>query len=148
MALEVSKVIDKWWHYVCITLWTFQLIMCKHHTHKKTFICTWKNFQHMVLHLLTVSQEHIRMNFSQEWVEMFKCNPTKVLWRHLTADETIIPLHEWKCSKEGKDCSTSWKADSNCFWDSRGVVFIHYLGKGKTICRELTHSAAGATEQC
>jgi len=99
--------------------------------------------------LLTVDQKSIRMNVSQECLNIFKRNPTNFLRRFITVDETWIHHYtpemkqseQWveaggSAPKKAKTVPSAEKMMATIFWDSYGVVLIDYLEKGKTINRE------------
>jgi histone-lysine N-methyltransferase SETMAR len=97
--------------------------------------------------LLTVAQKRVRMNISQECLDLFKRNPAEFLRRFITVDETWIHHYtpetkqqskQWigageSVPKKAKTVPSAGKVMATVFWDSRGVVLIDYLQKGKTI---------------
>lgn len=100
--------------------------------------------------LLTVDQKRIRMNISQECLELYNRNPAEFLRRFITVDETWIHYYtpetkqqskQWvgpgECApKKAKTVPSAGKVMATVFWDSRGVVLIDYLEKGRTITGE------------
>jgi len=111
------------------------------HLHMKKLSARW------MPRLLTVDQKRIRMNISQECLDMFKRNSTEFLRRFITVDETWIYHYtpetkqqskQWveaggSAPKKAKTDPSAGKVMATVFWDSQGVVLIDYLEKGKTI---------------
>ncbi|XP_025263254.1 histone-lysine N-methyltransferase SETMAR-like [Camponotus floridanus] len=107
------------------------------HLHMKKLSARW------VPRLLTVDQKRIRMNISQECLDMFERNSAEFLRRFITVDE--IRIHytpetkqqskQWveadRSPKKAKTVLSAGKVMATVFWDSQGVVFIDYLEKGK-----------------
>lgn len=97
--------------------------------------------------LLTVDQKRIRLNISQECLDLFKRNPTEFLRRFITVDESWIHHYtpetkqqskQWigpgeSAPKKAKTVPSAGKVMATVFWDSRGVVLIDYLEQGRTI---------------
>ncbi|KAH0816471.1 hypothetical protein GEV33_006320 [Tenebrio molitor] len=82
-----------------------------------------------------------------EILDLFKRNPAEFLRRFITVDETWIHHYtpetkqqskQWigageSVPKKAKTVPSAGKVMATVFWDSRGVVLIDYLQKGKTI---------------
>ena len=77
----------------------------------------------------------------------FEADSDRFVERFLTQDECLVHQFEpetkrqsmqWKHStspapKEAKVVSSAGKVKASVFWDAKGIVFIDYLQKGKTI---------------
>lgn len=97
--------------------------------------------------LLTPEQKHNRMTISKESLERFKRNPDDFFRRFITVDETWVHHYtpetkeqskQWKHSdspppKKAKAIPSAGKVMATVFWDARGIIFVDYLEKGKTI---------------
>lgn len=97
--------------------------------------------------LLTIDHKHNRVKSSKECLEMYKRNPNEFLRRFVTVDETWIhhatpetkqQSKQWvstgeRAPKKAKMGLSANKVMATVFWDSRGVIHIDYLEKGKTI---------------
>lgn len=97
--------------------------------------------------LLTVDQKLIRKNISTANLALFRRNPTEFYRRFITVDETWV--HHY--TPESKEQSKQWvgageptpkkaktilsanKVMATVFWDAKGIIYIDYLEKGKTI---------------
>lgn len=97
--------------------------------------------------LLTLDQKLIRKNISTDNLALYRRNPNEFLRRFITVDETWI--HHY--TPENKEQSKQWvgkgeptpkkaktilsanKVMATVFWDARGIIYIDYLEKGKTI---------------
>ncbi|KMQ82022.1 mariner transposase, partial [Lasius niger] len=78
---------------------------------------------------------------------MFKRNPSEFLRRYVTVDKTWIHYYtpetkeqskQWispgqRAPKKAKTVPSAGKVMATIFWDSRDIIFIDYLEKGKTI---------------
>ena len=78
---------------------------------------------------------------------LFKRNPKEFLRRYVTVDETWIHWYtpetkeqskQWTAPgepapKKAKTVPSAGKVMATVFWDSKGVIYINYLEKGKTI---------------
>ena len=99
---------------------------------------------------LTIDQKQQRVDDSKRALAMFQRNPTEFLRRFVTIDETWIHYYtpesnrqsaEWlqadesrpKCPKTQR---LAGKVMASVFWDARGIIFIDYLEKRKTITGE------------
>lgn len=96
---------------------------------------------------LTLDQKRIRMNISRALLERSKRDESDFWHRFITVDETWIhhyapePKERSKqrtakaepAPKKAKTVSSAGKEMLTVFWDTRGIVFIDYLEKGKTI---------------
>lgn len=97
--------------------------------------------------LLNSDQKQVRMNISEVLLKRFKQNTSDFLRRFITVDETWIhhftpetksQSKQWTAKnepapKKAKTVSSAGKVMATVFWDSRGVIFVDYLEKGKTI---------------
>lgn len=97
--------------------------------------------------LLKSDQKQVRMNISEVLLKRFKRNKSDFLRRLITVDETWIhhftpetksQSKQWTAKdepapKKAKTVSSAGKVMATVFWDSRGVIFVDYLEKGKTI---------------
>lgn len=100
-----------------------------------------------VPHLLTVDDKRIRMRASQASLDRFKKNKTDFVRRFITMDETWIHHYtpetkeqskQWleagsSAPKKAKAVLSAGKVMASVFWDAKGILFIDYLEKGKTI---------------
>ena len=99
-----------------------------------------------VLCLLTVNQnQHI--NVSKHCLQMLQCNKKEFLHKYVTMDETWIyhftlesnqQSAKWTAAGESrpkwpKTQISAGKVFDSAFWDMQGILFIDYLGKGRTI---------------
>lgn len=96
---------------------------------------------------LTAEQKLKRVHDSKYALEMFEVNSNEFLRRFITMDETWIHYYtpesnrqsaEWlqACEsrpKRPKTQQSAGKVMASVFWDARGIIFIDYLEKGKTI---------------
>jgi len=93
--------------------------------------------------LLTIDQKQGRENVSMNCLAMFRKNKAEFLrhgstWVHHFTPETKEQSKQWIERGESgpkKANTTLWtgKVMASVFWDARGVIFIDYLQKGKTI---------------
>lgn len=97
--------------------------------------------------LLNDEQKKQRVNVSKECLELFRRNPNEFLRRFITVDETWIHHYtpetkeqskQWTKSgepapKKAKMTLSAGKVMATVFWDARGVIYVDYLEKGKTI---------------
>jgi histone-lysine N-methyltransferase SETMAR len=94
--------------------------------------------------LLTVDNKRNRAVASKARLSLMQRNPDKFFCRFVTVDETWI--HHY--TPETKEQSKQWIAKgescpkkakivkstiATVFWDARGIIFVDYLEKGKTI---------------
>jgi len=97
--------------------------------------------------LLTLDQKLVRKTISTDNLGLYRSNPNKFLRRFITVDETWV--HHY--TPENKEQSKQWvgkgeptpkkaktilsanKIMATVFWDARGIIYIDYLEKGKTI---------------
>ena len=97
--------------------------------------------------LLTVDQKQRRKDVSIECLGLFQRDKKEFLRRFITVDETWV--HHF--TPESKQQSKQWvekgqpppkkakvipsagKVMATVFWDAKGIIFIDYLAKGKTI---------------
>lgn len=100
--------------------------------------------------LLSVEQKRARLSISRECLEMFEADPPDFLDRFVTMDETWVHHYtpesklqskQWKkpdepAPKKAKTVSSAGKVMASVFWDSKGVIMVDYLEKGKTIDSE------------
>ena len=97
--------------------------------------------------LLTPDQKLTRLVMSEANLARFEVDPDRFVERFLTQDELWVHHFEpetkrqtmqWKHStshapKKAKVVSSAGKVMVSVFWDAKGIVFIDYLQKGKTI---------------
>lgn len=97
--------------------------------------------------LLTVDQKRTRVTISKLCLDKFKCNSSEFLRRYVTVDETWIHYYtpetkeqskQWtspneRAPKKAKTVRSAGKIMATVFWDSKGIILIDYLEKGKTI---------------
>ena len=97
--------------------------------------------------LLTPDQKLTRLVMSEANLSRFEADPDRFVERFLAQDECWVHHFEpetkwqsmqWKHStspapKKAKVVSSAGKVMASVFWDARGIVFIDYLEKGKTI---------------
>lgn len=97
--------------------------------------------------LLTVDQKRNRVTISKKCLDKFKRNSNEFLRRYVTVDETWIHYYtpemkeqskQWtspdeRAPKKAKTIPSAGKVMATVFWDSKGIILIDYLEKGKTI---------------
>ena len=97
--------------------------------------------------LLTDEQKRRRENISTECLAKFHTNKAEFLRRFITMDETWVHYFtpetkeqskQWTrrgepAPKKAKTVPSAGKVMASVFWDCRGIIFIDYLQKGKTI---------------
>ena len=93
--------------------------------------------------LLTPDQKLTRLVMSEANLARFEADPDRFLtqdecWVHHFEPETKRQSMQWKHStspapKKAKVVSSAGKVMVSVFWDAKGIVFIDYLQKGKTI---------------
>jgi len=97
--------------------------------------------------LLTMEQKQRREDVSIECLAMFHSNKAEFLRRFITMDETWVhhftpetkeqskqwTAREESAPKKAKTVPSAGKVMASVFWDARGIIFIDYLQKGKTI---------------
>ncbi|CAH2090560.1 unnamed protein product [Euphydryas editha] len=97
--------------------------------------------------LLTVDQKLTRKTVSIENLALYKRNLSEFLRRFITVDETWIHHYtpeskqqskQWigpgePTPKKAKNILSANKFMATVFWDGKGIIFINYLEKGKTI---------------
>jgi histone-lysine N-methyltransferase SETMAR len=100
--------------------------------------------------LLTVDQKRTRMKISEQCLQRFNKTKTDFVRRFITMDETWIHHYtpeskqqskQWTeagCSapKKTRSVPSARKVTASVFWDAKGILFIDYLEKGKTITME------------
>ena len=100
--------------------------------------------------LLTPDQKLTRLVMSEANLARFEVDPDRFVERFLTQDECWVHHFEpetkrqsmqWKHStspapKKAKVVPSAGKVMTSVFWDAKGIVFIEYLQKGKTINEE------------
>lgn len=100
-----------------------------------------------VPHLLTIDEKRIRMKFSQSCLDRLNLNETDFMSRIVTIDETWIHHYtpettaqskQWveagsSAPKSLKKGPSAGKVMASVFWDSKGILLLDYLEKGKTI---------------
>lgn len=96
---------------------------------------------------LDLPQKIVRWSSSEELLAIYQRNPTEFLRRFITVDETWIHHYipeskqqskQWTEAgvsgpKKAKTVKSAGKVMATVFWDARGIIFIDYLEKGKTI---------------
>ena len=96
-----------------------------------------------VLRLLTLDQKQQCIDVSERCLRLFQCNKKEFLCKYVTTDETWI--HHF--TLESNQQSAEWTAVGEShpkqhkhqqarFWDTRGILFIDYLEKGRTLNNE------------
>lgn len=97
--------------------------------------------------LLTIDQKRKRVTTSTQCLDKFKRNPSEFLRCYVTVDETWIHHYtpetksqsaQWVSPGEGapkkaKTIPSAGKVLATIFWDSKGIILIDYLEKGRTI---------------
>jgi histone-lysine N-methyltransferase SETMAR len=97
--------------------------------------------------LLTMEQKQRREDVSVECLAKFHSNKAEFLRRFITMVETWVhhftpetkeQSKQWtereeSAPKKAKTVSSAGKVMASVFWDARGIIFIDYLQKGKTI---------------
>lgn len=97
--------------------------------------------------LLTLDQKRRRMDDSTDCLQRFNRNKSEFLRRYITVDETWVHHYtpetkeqskEWRKTgerppKKAKTVLSAGKVMATVFWDTKGIIFIDYLEKGKTI---------------
>ena len=109
-----------------------------------------KRFSQWVPRSLTVDQKQQRVDASEECLGIFKRNKAEFFRRYITMDEVWI--HHY--TPESKRQSSKWtttgesrlnrpktqqlagKVMASVSWDGKGIIYIDYLEKGKTINSE------------
>jgi hypothetical protein len=85
------------------------------------------------------------MTTSKQCFDLFKRSPKEFLRRFVTVDETWIHHYmpemkeeskQWtlpgkQAPKKAKTVPSAGKVMDTVFWDSKGIIFIDYLEKGK-----------------
>ena len=111
------------------------------HLHMKKLCARW------VPRLLTMEQKQCREDVSAECLIKFRSNKAEFLRRFITMDETWVhhvtpetkeQSKQWtargeSAPKKAKTIPSAGKVMASVFWDARGIIFIDYLQKGKTI---------------
>ena len=99
---------------------------------------------------LTVDQKQQRVDASEECLGIFKRNKAEFFRRYITMDEVWIHHYtpeskrqssEWTAAGESRPKrpkTQQWagKVMASVFWDGKGIIYIDYLEKGKTINSE------------
>lgn len=97
--------------------------------------------------LLTDENKRLRLSISKESLGLFERNPQEFFRRVVTVDETWIHYYtpetkrqskQWIFSnesapKKAKTVPSAGKVMATIFWDSKGIILIDFLQKGKTI---------------
>ena len=97
--------------------------------------------------LLTPDQKQRRKDVSADCLALYRRNPTEFLRRFITVDETWVHHYtpetkqqsrQWTMKgepapKKAKTVASASKVMATIFWDARGIIFIDYLQKGKTV---------------
>lgn len=96
--------------------------------------------------LLTDENRRIRLNTSQLCLDKFKQDPSLLhrlitvdeTWLHHYTPETKVQSKQWIAHgenppKKAKSVKSAGKVMATIFWDSKGIILIDYLEKGKTI---------------
>ncbi|XP_067122537.1 histone-lysine N-methyltransferase SETMAR-like [Centruroides vittatus] len=98
-------------------------------------------------HLLTAEQNCVRTLMSKECLDFYQKNPqdflhwfvtTDEMWIHYYTPETKEQSKQWKHHsspppKKAKTVPSAGKVIASVFWDAKGIIFIDYLERGKTI---------------
>ena len=97
--------------------------------------------------LLTVNQKQ-RVDNLEHCLQLFQCNQKRFLRNYVIMDETWIHHFtlqsavtwedgsRWNRPKRSKTQTSAGKVLASIFWDARGILFIDYLVKGRTINSE------------
>lgn len=97
--------------------------------------------------LLTADNKRIRLTTSKQNLDLLKRNPKEFLRRVITVDETWIHFYtpetkvqskQWifkgeSAPKKARTAPSAGKVMASVFWDSKGIILIDYLEKGRTI---------------
>ena len=97
--------------------------------------------------LLTVDQKHTRRPLSRTNLNLFEEDPSNLLKRFVTMDETWVhpftpeakqQSKQWNHPglpppKKAKTVPSAGKVMATVFWDADGILLIDYLQKGQTI---------------
>ena len=97
--------------------------------------------------LLTVDNKRIRLSMSKQCLDLFKRNSQEFLRRVVTVDGTWIHYYtpetnrqskQWIFSgesgpKKAKTVPSAGKVMATNFWDSKGIILMDFLQKGRTI---------------
>jgi len=97
--------------------------------------------------LLTADQKRTCMKISEQCLKRFNKNKTDFVHQFITKDETWIHHYTPESKQQSKQwteasCSvlkktrvvpSAGKVMASVFWDAKGILFIDYLEKGKTI---------------
>lgn len=101
---------------------------------------------------LTIEHKRVRVNFSKECLERFKCDTIDFLHRFVTVDE--IWIHHYNTSeikeqqskrgktdsepvqKKTKTTQSAGKVMATVFWDAHGILLIDYTENGKPLTGE------------
>lgn len=99
--------------------------------------------------LLAPNQKQRRKDVSADCLAHYRRNPTEFLRPFITVDETWFHLYtpetkqqsrQWTKKREppkkAKTVASASKVMATIFWDARGIIFIDYLQKGKTVSGE------------
>lgn len=100
--------------------------------------------------LLTPEQKLRRKIASSENLALYQRNPNEFLRRFVTMDETWVHHYtpeskeqskQWTAAgeptpKKAKSILSANKVMASVFWDAKGIIFIDYLEKGKSITGE------------
>jgi len=103
-----------------------------------------------MLRLLTTDKKRTRMKISEQFLQRFNKNKTDFMRRFITMDETWIHHYTPESKQQSKQwteagCSapkktrlipSAGKVMALVFRDAEGILFIDYLGRGKTITGE------------
>jgi hypothetical protein len=96
---------------------------------------------------LTVDNKRNRMATSKHCFDLYHCNRKEFLRRFITVDETWIYHYtpemneqskQWispgkQAPKKVKTVPSAGKVMTTVFWNSKGIIFIDYLERGRTI---------------
>lgn len=97
--------------------------------------------------LLTFEQKVQRIEASEKCLSLLKRNTNEFFRRYITVDETWIHYYtpestqqskQWilpdeRTPKRPKTQQSAGKVMATVFWDARGIIFIDFLEKGRTI---------------
>ena len=97
--------------------------------------------------MLTVNQKQQHVDDSERCLQLFQHNKKGFLHKYVTIDETWIHVEsnrqsvEWTATAESrpkrpKTQTLAVKVLVSEFWNPRGILFIDYLEKGRTINSE------------
>ena len=96
--------------------------------------------------LLTVDNKRIRLSTSKQYLDLFKRNPHEFLRQVVSADETWIHYYTPETKQQSKQAIfpnefapkriktglSDTKVTATIFWNSKEIILIEFLEKGRT----------------